>query len=112
VSASAGLTKLAIAGGAGLLGALVIAAVDPPQTRRELFMQALVAGGGSMSFGPIAVHVAQHYISWVDFSLIEYAVPVYFLVGALSWGAAGALAMARKTIREKGADYLIKKLKP
>jgi hypothetical protein len=111
MSATAGLTKLAVAGGAGLIGAAVIAAVDPPKTRRELFMQALVAGGGSMSFGPIAVHVAQHFISWVDFTQVEFAVPVYFLVGALSWGAAGALAMARKTIREKGADYLLKKLK-
>jgi hypothetical protein len=110
MSAEAGLAKLAIAGGAGLVGALVIAAVDPPANRRELFLQAFVAGGGSMSFGPVAVQAASHFITWVDFTQIEFAVPVYFLVGALSWGAAGALAMFRKTIKEKGGDYLSKKV--
>jgi hypothetical protein len=112
--------KVAIIASAGLLGAAAMAAFDPPQTKKQLFMQAAIALGCSFMFGPIAVRAADFYFdfinlatitNWVEF--METVAPIYGLVGALSWGFVGLLAALRKLIKEKGApkvfDYISEK---
>lgn len=94
----------------GVAGACLIAAVDPPKTRRELFMRGLVAGVCSLGFGPLAVHAVAHYIEWLDVNAIDHVAPVYLLVGALSWGLVGALAMLNKIIRNRGAKAVADKV--
>lgn len=101
---------------AGVLGAVVIAAVDPPKTRREMFMRALAAGVGSLFFGPVAVRVLDHYTDWVNLAtaptqeVIELVAPVYLVVGCLSWGLFGAIAMLSKILKARGAQALAKRL--
>lgn len=107
---SALLTKAAIAGGAGVLGALAIAAVKPPATRRELFLHALSAGIGSMCFGPLALRIASNYIEVLNPVTVEVAVPVYFVVGALSWGGFAALAELRALIAKRGGKIAFKQV--
>ena len=99
------LWKLGVSIGAGVLGASIMAAMDPPTTKRELFKQAAVAGVGSMVFGPVALTVVSHYAPFLANSL-ETAVPVYFLVGALAWGVFGAIAKLRVLIRDRAANAL------
>lgn len=112
MSATAGslVTKAAVAGGAGVLGALAIAAVNPPRTRREMFLHAACAGVGSLTFGPLAVRVLAHYIAVLNPVTIEVAVPIYFVVGALSWGAFSALNVMRGIIATKAAPFIAKKV--
>jgi hypothetical protein len=102
------LWKLGAAGAAGVLGAAIMAAVEPPCDRKTMFKQAAVAGVGSMMFGPMALEVFHHYITFLSRSL-ETAVPVYFLTGALSWGAFGLVARFRKILSERAADALAAK---
>lgn len=102
------LLKALVAAGAGVLGALVMAAFDPPKTRRDLFIQAAVAGAGSFVFGPAALTLASHALTSV--AVAELSVPVYFLVGSLSWGAFAALAKLRTLVAEKGADKVAEKV--
>lgn len=100
-AAGAGLLwKLGAGLGIGVLGALVMAAVDPPKTRRALFLQAFVAGAGASVFGPAAVSLAARV---VPLSEAELLIPVLFLTGALSWGAAAALARFRQLVAERAA---------
>jgi len=100
--------------GLGALGALIMAGFDPPKTRRMLFAQSAVAGGGSVLFGPVAVHFVDHMTPWIDIHALplpqhmEWAAPIYFVVGALSWGAFGALAKFRRILRVRAADRLAK----
>lgn len=103
--------------GAGALGAIVLAAVSKEQmTRREVFARGLCAGIGSTVFGPIAVRFFDHYVEFVDFTKLhgleffEWAVPVYFLAGALSWGAFGALSEFSRLLRERAGKAAADKL--
>ena len=81
--------------GFGAIGALIMAAFDPPKTRRALFWQALASAAGSLVFGHAALRVLDHFTPWVDImslpqdQWIEWAAPVYFVVDALA--AAGGL---------------------
>jgi hypothetical protein len=116
-AAAAGLGLLAkFAPGVG--GALIMAAFDPPPDRRTLFLQASTAGVGSLLFGGPAVKILDYFADFVDLAKLsemdrlEWAVPVYFLVGALSWGAFGALARFRQIIRERGGDVVADKVAP
>jgi hypothetical protein len=108
------LSKAAVAIGAGAIGALAMAAFDPPASRKEMFFQALAASTGSLFFGGAAVRALDAWAAWVDLTKVdavgywEWAAPVYFLVGALSWGAFGALAKLRKIIHDKGAARVAK----
>lgn len=101
--------KAAVAGGAGVLGALAIAAVNPPATRREMFLHALAAGIGSLTFGPLVVRALAHYVTVLNPPTIEVAVPIYFVVGALSWGVFSMIAQVRAFIAQRGAAIIIKK---
>lgn len=104
------LTKGAVAGGAGVLGALVIAAVAPPKTRKEMFLHAACAGVGSLTFGPLAVRILAGAFEVLNPVTIEVAVPIYFVVGSLSWGAFSALAQLRGLIATRGAAVIAKKV--
>ena len=98
------LIKAASTIGVGVLGAAIMAAFDPPQSRKELFLHATLAGVGSFVFGPLALMAATKFVTFATPG--ELLMPVYFLVGALSWGAFGAIAKLRKLISDKGASAL------
>lgn len=102
------LYKLGLAVGFGLIGAAIMAAFDPPKTRREMFTQAAVAAVGSFVFGELT-HLA--IASVVTFATpAQLVIPAYFLTGALSWGAFGALAAFRRLVARKGAKFLSDKV--
>lgn len=112
-TAAGGLLAKGLASiGFGAVGALIMAAFDPPKTRRALFWQALASAAGSLVFGHAALRVLDHFTPWVDIAAlpqdqwIEWAAPVYFVVGALSWGLFGALAQLRRALRERGVQHL------
>jgi len=102
------LLKAGATAGAGLLGAAAMAAFDPPKSRRELFLQAATAGTGSLVFGKLAVIAATKYVTFAPAD--ELTIPVFFLVGAMSWGVFGALAKLRKLVAEKGAGKVAEKV--
>lgn len=111
---SAGVFGAAV--GAGLVGGLMMIALDPPRTKRQMLGQAIVACIGSAMFGPIAVRVANHYLPWIDLAnadaitAIEVSGPVFFVIGSLSWGLAGAVVHLRRLIADKGADAVADKI--
>lgn len=102
--------------GAGLVGGLMMIALDPPKSKRQMFGQALVACISSAMFGPIAVRVADHYLPWIDLAnadaltAIEVSGPVFFVIGSLSWGLAGAAVHLRHIIADRGADVVADKI--
>lgn len=104
--------KVALLSGFGLLGAAFIAAVDPPKTRKQLFLQAAVAIMLSLVVGPIAVSAFDYYLDFVDLSKVpiqlymEVAAPIYALIGAMSWGVVGFLAKLRDLVNTDGARIL------
>lgn len=116
---TAALTKVVVAAGGGILGALVMAAVDPPKTRMQMFLQASCAGIGSMVFGGVAIQFVNAYVvtsmnimALPKYEFLEWAVPVYFLVGAMSWGIFGAIAKFRALLRDHAAGSIFKRFFP
>lgn len=86
-----GLAKVIGLGAAGL-GAAIMCMFRPPKTRKEVFYQGATALGGSILFGSFLVSLASSYFGLPAEDLI---VPVHGLVGAMSWGAFGGLAVLR-----------------
>ena len=86
--------------GTGAVGALVMAAVDPPRSRRQLFLQAVVAGVTACYFAAAAARLL---------GAMEYELQIGFLIGALSWGAVGALVKLRTLIRDRAPDVIAAK---
>ena len=113
--AAIGGAKLLSLIGVGAAGAAVMAAVDPPGSRRALFAQAAVAGTMALIFTPGAVR-ALVSVGWVapfggDVERwAEVALPCGFLVGALSWGVVGALVKLRALLRDRAADALARRV--
>lgn len=100
--------KLGAIFGAGVLGAAVMAAFDPPKNRKQLFLHAAVAGIGSWVFGGL-VHLAA--IKYVTFATPnDLFFPAYFLTGAVSWGALGFLATLRRLVHERAAEAVAKRI--
>jgi len=101
--------------GTGVVGALMMAFFDPPKDRKVMFKQAIVAAVSSLFFGPVAMRVVDHYVGFVDLTqtagleTLEWAAPVYFLIGAFSWGIFGAAVKLREIIRDRGAQKLAEK---
>ena len=101
--------------GVGAIGAVVMAAVEPPKSRRMLFAQAMVAGVMAPIFTPGAVR-ALVSMGWVDLAGAgierwgEVALPVGFLIGSLSWGAAAALVKLSSILRDRGAGAVAHRL--
>lgn len=104
------LLKAGVGLGAGALGAVAMAAVDPPATRKEMFLRALVAGSVSLTFGPVAVLAAERYIPFLAGGGVTTAAPVLFLTGALSWAGMGALRAFAALVRERAAAKAAKTL--
>jgi hypothetical protein len=110
--------KVAAVVGAGTLGALLIAAVDPGEAiadpikrRRLIFAQVICAAIFAPIMTPITVH-------WLDstFSFLgathgieewsEVAMPVGLFWGAMAWGVLGAMVKLRAIVKERGAEAL------
>lgn len=101
---------------AGVLGAVFMAAFDPPKDRKTLFFQGAVAGTSSLIFGPVLVKWLDATVDWINLATathleaLEVAAPVYLLTGALSWGVFAAIAKLRGIIRDRAADAAAGKL--
>lgn len=110
------ITKFILLSGFGLLGAAFIAAVDPPKTRKQLFLQAAVAITLSLILGPIAVSAFDYYLDFVNLGQVtfemymEVAAPIYAIIGAFSWGLIGFVAKLRDLLASEGARMLKDKL--
>lgn len=82
-------------------GAAMMAAFNPPKTRKELFLQASVALGASFLFGDTAVRFADWFFNFIDLTtapywdFLQFYVTVHGLLGALSWGLFGGIAAYR-----------------
>jgi MFS family permease len=111
-AAGAFFAKFGFVAGAGMAGAAIMAVLDPPKTRKELFLQGMCAGVGSIVFGPAALSWVAGFLgnALVTTNFADWALPVYFLVGALSWGCFGMLVKLRVWIAEKGADKIADKV--
>lgn len=103
-----GWLKLATLG-AALAGAAIMAAFRPPISRKELFLQAIVALTGSFMFGPLFIALVD---SWLHVGQDVLIAPVHGLIGAMSWGAFGGLAHYRDKLSKdpKGAIQDVKDL--
>jgi MFS family permease len=110
--ASAFFAKFGFVAGAGMAGAAIMAILDPPKTRKELFLQGMCAGVGSIVFGPAALSWVAGFLgdALVVNNFQDWALPVYFLVGSLSWGVFGMLVKLRVLIKEKGAEKIAEKV--
>ncbi len=109
-SAGAGafFAKYGLVVGAGMAGAAIMAILDPPKTRKELFLQGMCAGVGSIVFGPAALSWVSGFLgqALIVNNFQDWALPVYFIVGAMSWGVFGMLVKLRVWISEKGAEKI------
>lgn len=99
-----GWMKFGALGAAGL-GALMMAVFRPPKTRKEMFLQGLVALGSSFLFGDFAYRAAVYYLPFQ----VDY-IAVHGFVGAISWGIFGGLAMYRDKLASKSIDESVKDL--
>lgn len=83
------------------IGAVLIAIVDPPQNKKEMFLRVLVAFVSSYLFSHIALDFAHQFslFSFLDWSKDEHRVAVESLVGASGWFVLGAAAMLLKRFR-------------
>lgn len=95
-----GLMKM-LGFGAALVGAGMMAIFRPPKNRKELFMQGAVALGSSLLFGGTLTSAFAHWTGWVDMKtssiedIVQFTSMVYGMIGALSWGVFGGLAVLR-----------------
>lgn len=95
-----GLVKV-LGFGSALVGAGVMALFRPPRDRIEVFKQGAAALGGSFMFGGAAVRFLDYQFDWINLATapldqaVEFNMMVYGLIGALSWGLFGGLAVLR-----------------
>lgn len=114
--------KFVALGGAGVIGALLIAAADPseaipdPKKRRKLiFFQVVTALLVCSMVGPGLVSWLVKPTGWFPVAagdivgLIEVAMPVGLVLGGLSWGLIGAGVKLRQLIHDRGAALVAKK---
>lgn len=93
--------------GAAVGGAVLMAAFRPPKTRKEMFLQAAVALGCSFMFGDTLASLLDYFFNFIDLNtapfwdFLQFYVAVHGIVGALSWGIFGGLAVLRD---KAGAD--------
>lgn len=108
--------KLGALLGAGAVGAILIAAVDPaeaipdPKKRRKLILTQVVTAAVVCGMcGPLAVRWLGRADGWFPVtpgdvgSWVELAMPVGLILGGLSWGLIGALVKLRQVIAARGA---------
>jgi hypothetical protein len=110
-SAGAGvlLVKLLPAG----VGALLIAAVDIPANKRELFLRVFVAMGSSILLGDVAMDWLHSLPSfaWVNPLKHSHVAALNGLIGGFAWFLLGGAAVLLKKFR---ADPVaaVKEMKP
>ncbi|MGL5076091.1 MAG: hypothetical protein ACRDBG_09670 [Waterburya sp.] len=109
------LTKLSLMAVFGILGSLIIACFEPPKTKKQLFLQAMSAMLGTMIFGQMFVNYFDYYaLSFIDLNKLAqidrytYEIPIYFLVGSLSWGLFSFLSKVKIWLNDKAADKVLK----
>lgn len=87
--------------GAALFGAGLMCMFRPPKTKKELFYQGAVALGCSMMFGDVFSQMFDFWFDFIDLKVapkeqvIQFIVAVHGLVGAMSWGVFGGMAVLR-----------------
>jgi hypothetical protein len=90
--------------GASLGGAALMAVFRPPKTRKEMFLQAVVALGTSLLFGGTIADYLDSIFTFIDLEtspigkVIQFQVTVHGMLGALSWGLFGGLAHMRDKV--------------
>lgn len=109
------LAKLAALISSGILGALLIAAFDPPTDRRLLFRQAAVAGLCSLLLTMPTLRWLDPHLSWFSLqgdieTVLEMVLAVGFIIGAASWGLVGAFVKFRTIVAERGAKLAADRL--
>lgn len=101
-----------------MIGAGIMAIFRPPKTRRELFMQGIVALGSSFMFGGMLVNTIASITGWINLNtapiadVVQFHMAIYGFLGAISWGLFGGLSVLRdkfgsdpiKTIRSIRKD--------
>lgn len=103
--------------GASLGGAALMAAFRPPLTRKELFLQAIVALSCSFLFGDTLANMIDY---WFDFinketstweAWMQFVITIHGLCGALSWGIFGGIAHLRDKLGKQSIVESIKEIK-
>lgn len=102
------VAKLGLMGAVAAIGGFIISLFDKAETKRERALQATCAGAAGIIFGKAATRLTAGFLTSVPFD--DLLLPVCFLVGALSWGAFGALANLRRQVAAKGADAVADKV--
>lgn len=90
-----GLAKLLPAG----LGAAIMVAVDPPQTRRQLFARLFVAFAFSHLFGDFVGVLIHDSWAFFDPSKASHDRALAGALGALGWFVAGGVSVLAKRFR-------------
>lgn len=98
------IAKYGIFAVVAVLGAGLMAALNPPKTKRELFNRALAAFAGSIFLGGFAVQAVAHWLELPP--IFDLGMAVHFLVGSLSWFGFAALARFASLLRDRGGDAL------
>jgi hypothetical protein len=83
------------------LGAAIMIAVDPPVTKREMFMRAFVAMAFSFLFGDLAFEFAAQYVPVLNPFKPSHWTAVAGVVGAGGWFVAGAANVWLKRLKFK-----------
>lgn len=108
---SSGLTivlKVVLPAVVGILGALLIIALDVPKTLRELVLRLGTAATLSLAFGPAVVRALDHYVDWYQavhatgLDYVQMVAPIFLLVGGASWFALNAAVVALRVLRDRG----------
>lgn len=87
--------------GAALAGAVMMAVFRPPKTKKEMFYQGAVALGCSLLFGDTVCQMLDYWFDFINLTsspreqVIQFVVAVHGLVGAMSWGLFGGIAVLR-----------------
>jgi hypothetical protein len=106
-----GMVKL-LGFGAALVGAGLMAIFRPPLTRKELFLQGAVALGCSLLLGGVFVSYLDSLFDWINLAtapieeVIQFNVAVHGLLGALSWGIFGGLAVVRDRVSKDPVEVV------
>lgn len=111
--------KLGALLGAGAVGAILIAAVDPaeaipdPKKRRKLIASQVAAAGVVCGMcGPLVVRWLGRADGWFPVPAgdiggwVELAMPVGLILGGMSWGLIGAMVKLRQLIAARGAGAI------
>lgn len=84
------------------LGAIVMVAVDPPETKRELFWRLFVALSAGFLFGELVfdfLHANIGWFSFLDHARRSHTYAIDALTGGFAWSAIGGASAFMKRFR-------------